>query len=94
MAKEQIWEHVNKQNTSVEALMGYTPKPYYIYQVVATGKASWKLEESERYSFAHERQASGELQAGQPCLNFWQGDGAANVGNHFQACEGRESDQE
>lgn len=30
------------------------------------------------------------IQAGQPHLNTWKGDGATNPGNHFQIHEGQE----
>lgn len=54
--------------------------------VMATGKDSWGLEESECHSYLEEGQEEGtvELQAGQPHPNLWACDGANNPGNHSQ----------
>jgi len=47
-------------------------------------RSAQRLEESKSHSYSQEGQKgrSGELQAVQPHLDPWEGDGAANPGNH------------
>lgn len=61
-----------------------------------TGRGARGLEEGKHPSYLHEGQEGGarELPVRQPHLSPWGGDGATNLGNHFQAYERQESHQE
>ncbi|KAK4824897.1 hypothetical protein QYF61_021137 [Mycteria americana] len=54
------------------------------------------VERRKCHSYLQEKQEGGprELEASQHHLDPWEGNGAANPGNHFQAHEGQESHQE
>ena len=58
---------------------------------MVTGGGSWGQEESKYHSYLQEGQKgrSRELQASQPHLSPWEGDGANLSENHFQAQESK-----
>jgi len=55
-----------------------------LQSIMAIGRSAQILEESRCHFCFHEGQEAGprELQASQPHLDPWEGDGAANPGNH------------
>ena len=64
--------------------------------IVVNWRGAQGLEESKCHSCLQKGQDGGpwELQAGQLDLNPWEGDRAANPGNHVQAHEGQGNYQE
>lgn len=63
---------------------------------MSTGRSAQRVEESKCHSHLQEGPEGGprKLQASQPYLDPWEGDGTANPGNRFQAHEGKENHQE
>lgn len=60
-----------------------------------TWSSTQRLEESKCHSYLKKVQERGprELQAGQPHLDPWEGDGAPSPGNHFQIHDQEENHQ-
>lgn len=94
--KLDIYKSIGSDGMQPWVLREFCDAIVYLWKVLVIQRGSWKLEESKCHSCLQEGQEgrSEELQAGEPHLNPWVGNGATNAGKHFQTHERQEGDGE